>query len=268
MPFLPHHATPSEQSPAKTARTSLRAAFLAVSLLGLSACAATGTAEDNDPLEGFNRGVFAFNDAVDTVVLRPTAIVYREVMPDPFKDRIRDFLNNLKTPVILANDLLQGDLDRAETTFRRFFINTIAGLGGIIDVASSVGIQRHSEDFGQTLGTWGAGEGFYLVLPLLGPSSPRDTVGIVVDYFLDPVNYAIAAHGPREAGYARTGADVVDGRYRTLKLTDELRRDSVDYYAKVRSLYRQRREFEIRNGKGVPAPQGGEPAFPGQVINQ
>lgn len=245
---------------------SLRTPAIAAMALAVAGCAAT-PGSDNDPLEGLNRGIFAFNRGVDTVVLRPAAVVYQEVVPDPIRDRFRDFLNNLKTPVVLVNDLLQGDLDRAEITFRRFFINTIAGVGGLIDIASYTGIPRHSEDFGQTLAVWGVGEGPYIVLPFLGPSGARDTVGLVVDYFMDPVRYYLNHNDHDEWQWIRTGVDVVDQRQRALKLTDDIERDAVDLYAKMRSLYRQHRSAEIRNGAPAKVEKTGEPAYPGQVMN-
>ncbi|MFY8106618.1 VacJ family lipoprotein [Elstera sp.] len=234
-----------------------------VAVLGLGACASSQTAE-NDPIEGFNRGVFAVNDALDQAVIRPVAYGYREAVPEPIRDRVRDFVANLASPVILLNDLLQGEFDRAGTTFTRFWINTIAGVGGLVDIASSVGIQRHTEDFGQTMATWGAGEGAYLVLPLLGPSNPRDAIGKVVDIFTDPMTYIFGAHGPEWGPYALTGTRIIDGRSRIIRETDDLRRNSFDYYATIRSIYRQQRADEIANGRAKP---GNTPSYPGQNGN-
>lgn len=234
-----------------------------VAALGLGACATSPTAE-NDPLEGFNRGVFAVNDALDQAVIRPVSYGYREAVPEPIRDRVRDFIANLASPVVFLNDVLQGEFDRAGTTFTRFWINTIGGLGGLVDVASSVGIQRHTEDFGQTLGTWGVNDGPYLVLPLLGPSNPRDAVGKVVDIFTDPMTYVFGAHGPDWGPYALTGARIVDGRSRIIRETDDLRRNSFDYYATIRSIYRQQRADDISNGRTKP---GSKPSYPGQDGN-
>ncbi|MCZ6763653.1 MAG: VacJ family lipoprotein, partial [Alphaproteobacteria bacterium] len=125
-----------------------------------------GTDEIADPLENFNRTMFAFNDKVDTVAIKPVARVYRFVLPEPVRKAIRSFLRNVNTPVILANDLMQGQFGRAEQTTARFLINTTVGIGGLFDIAEKVGIEYHSEDFGQTLAVWGLGDGFYLVLPL------------------------------------------------------------------------------------------------------
>jgi phospholipid-binding lipoprotein MlaA len=175
------------------------------------------------------------------------------------RNSVRNFLRNLRTPVILANDLLQGDLERAEITFTRFFINSTIGLLGVFDIAAESGFTYHDEDFGQTMGTYGAGEGFYLVLPILGPSSLRDGGGRIVDILLDPLTYL----APQEVGLGRAVATGIDYRSRNIEELDELKADSLDFYARIRSLYRQFRENEINNG----APSGDSPNFteiPGQ----
>ncbi len=144
---------------------------------------------DNDPLEFVNRFTFAFNGALDTMVLQPAAATYRFLLPDPVQDGVRNAMRNIGAPVVFANDIFQGEWERAETTAMRFLINTTLGVAGIFDVAAEWGYEYHDEDFGQTLAVWGVGEGFYLVLPLLGPSTARDTVGLVVDSFIDPWPY-------------------------------------------------------------------------------
>ena len=208
-----------------------------------------GSGEISDPIEGFNRGVFAFNDAVDRAAIKPIARVYRAVLPEPMRDAVRSFLRNIETPVILANDLLQGEFDRAEQTTARFLINSTMGVGGLFDVADQVGIEYHEEDFGQTLATWGVDDGFYVVLPLLGPSSARDAVGTLVDTLLDPFGYII---GPgADSALISTGRSAFDGvdlRSRNIENLDELRADSIDFYARLRSMYHQHRLFLIANG--------------------
>lgn len=199
---------------------------------------------DNDPLEIPNRMFFAFNEALDFAVIRPIAATYRFVVPTGVRNSVRNFLRNLRSPVTLANDLLQGDLERAETTAARFFINSTIGLLGVFDIAADSGYPYHSEDFGQTLGTYGAGEGFYLVLPIFGPSSLRDAGGRVVDTLLDPLTYI----APDGANLARAAATGVDLRSRNLDELDALKSDSLDFYARIRSLYRQNRVSEINNG--------------------
>jgi phospholipid-binding lipoprotein MlaA len=214
---------------------------------------------DNDPLEVPNRMFFAFNEALDFMVIRPVAVTYRYVVPVGVRNTVRNFLRNLRSPVTLANDLLQGNLERAEITFTRFFINSTIGMLGLFDIAADSGFPHHEEDFGQTMGTYGAGEGFYLVLPILGPSSLRDGGGRIVDIFLDPLTYI----APQEFNLGRAAASGVDYRSRNIDELDALKADSLDFYARIRSLYRQFRENEINNG----APSGDAPSFsqvPGQ----
>lgn len=228
--------------------------------LGLSACATEPTdpnelaafREANDPLEPMNRYFFDLNNALDELVLKPFAGWYYIGLPNFAQDGIRNAVNNLKTPVVLANDLFQGDLDRAGTTMGRFLINSTLGIAGLIDVASMFGLEYHTEDFGQTLAVWGADEGPYLVLPFVGPSNPRDASGRVVDYFLDPLTYLAWSHDWIDtANYVRAGLDIVDTRARNLRTLDEIKAGAIDYYATIRSLYRQQRNDAIRNGEAA-----------------
>ncbi|MCH8001639.1 MAG: VacJ family lipoprotein [Proteobacteria bacterium] len=213
--------------------------------------------EENDPIELFNRFAFSFNLALDTFIFRPAAATYRFLLPVEVRDSVRNALRNLRTPVILANDLFQGELDRAETTLVRFFVNSTVGLLGLFDVAADWGYPYHDEDFGQTLAVHGVGEGFYLVLPIFGPSNPRDGIGILVDTFLDPLTYVAEANDAEEYLFARTAIAGIDLRSRNIEALDDLKRDSIDFYARIRSLYRQKRANEIRNGEApddVPMP--------------
>ncbi len=187
---------------------------------------------DNDPLEGFNRFIFAINDMLDTVAFRPLAATYRVLLPQFFRDAVRSFLRNLDTPVILANDLLQGSFDRAGTTLTRFAINTTVGVAGLWDAADSFGYPYHNEDFGQTLGVWGVGPYPYLVLPVFGPSTARDGIGLAADTFMDPLFYLL----PTELSLARTAVQGIDFRSRNIETIEELRRDSIDFYARIRSV--------------------------------
>ena len=216
---------------------------------------------DIDPLEGLNRFTFAINDFLDTVVFRPLAATYRVLLPQFVRDSVRSFLRNVNTPVILANDLLQGSWDRAETTLTRFAINTTVGVGGLWDAADDFGYPFHEEDFGQTLGVWGVGPYPYVVLPILGPSTARDGVGIAVDSFLDPLNYVL----DDEILLGRRLAEGIDFRSRNIETIEDLRRDAVDFYARIRSVYLQRRVDEINNGEtddSLPTPglTGEDPA--------
>lgn len=207
--------------------------------------------EANDPLEPMNRAVFAFNLEVDRIILKPTAVVYRKVVPQPGRAGITRFLNNLKMPITFVNDLLQLEFGRAADTFARFLVNSTVGIGGLFDIA---GVKEHEEDLGQTLGRWGAGEGFYLVLPFYGPSNLRDGLGLVGDGFLDPWHMVLDPTQTRAFYAERTVAGAVDDRERVIEDFAELRRTSLDLYATMRSLYRQSRGNEIRNGAPPPDP--------------
>jgi phospholipid-binding lipoprotein MlaA len=215
--------------------------------------------DDNDPLEVPNRMFFAFNEALDFMVIRPVAVTYSYVVPLGVRNTVRNFLRNLRSPVTLANDLLQGNLERAEVTFTRFFINSTIGMLGLFDIAADSGFPYHTEDFGQTMGSYGAGEGFYLVLPVLGPSSLRDGTGRIVDLFLDPLTYL----APQEFNLGSSATEGVDTRSRNIDELDQLKADSLDFYARIRSLYRQYRENEISNG-ALPAGTPGFTEVPAQ----
>lgn len=227
----------------------IAALIAGVSLGGCATSGSPGAADEvNDPLEVPNRLIFAVNDALDTLILQPVAHVYREAVPDPIQMSVRAFMNYLRTPVILVNDLLQGEWARALTTIQRFAQNSI--VAGLWDLAAESGQPFHDEDFGQTLGVWGMGENFYLVLPIFGPSSPRDGIGLVVDQYLDPLTRYLSNTHQTGLSFGRAGIDGVDTRSRYLKSLDEIEKTSLDYYATIRSLYRQKRADEIANGKG------------------
>jgi phospholipid-binding lipoprotein MlaA len=194
-------------------------------------------AEENDPFEPVNRAVFAFNEVADGLVLRPVAILYRGVVPEPARKGVHNFFGNLASPVVFANNLLQGDVDAAGNTLARFLVNSTIGIFGLIDVADGLGYPRADQDFGLTLARHGVGEGPYLVLPLLGPSNPRDVGGRVVDFFIDPFTYV----APMESRVGRSATEAVDFRERNLETIDDLREQSLDFYAALRSIYRQQR---------------------------
>lgn len=200
----------------------------------------------NDPFEPVNRVIFQFNVGLDKAILRPTAIAYREVLPLGARRSVTDFLDNLETPVVLLNDILQFKLSRAGVTVSRFAINTTIGFFGFFDPAEELGLARHDEDFAQTLGYWGIPEGPYLMWPLLGPLPPRDAVGFMVDRLTNPVDYALRDELLIDG--AIFAADLVDVRHQVIDEVDELERTSVDYYAAVRSLYRQSINDEILDG--------------------
>jgi len=213
-----------------------------------------GAAEVNDPLESMNRAVFEFNELFLRYFLRPLSTVYRDGLPDFVRNGISNTLDNLKFPVVLANDIMQLEAERAWHTTARFVVNSSIGLGGLIDMGNRVGLPAHSEDLGQTLAVWGVGEGFYLVVPLLGPSNPRDLIGKLADGYFDPINLWANNTGREYISYARTGMTAVDLYSKLMDELDGIKKNSVDFYATVRSLYRQKRKSEIANGKNVDLP--------------
>ena len=214
--------------------------------------------EINDPLEPTNRKIFALNQGLDRFLFKPLAQGYA-LLPDPVRDSIGGMVENVSAPVNLANDLLQGEFSRAGVTLKRFAINSTVGIGGMFDAASRMGIEEHhNEDFGQTLAVWGSPAGPYVVIPVFGPSSPRAITGKVADSFLDPWSYIFADEDAKiEYWLIRGGIEGIDERARVLNVLDDIEEGSLDFYATVRSLYRQRRESEIENGEqeeGMPGP--------------
>jgi phospholipid-binding lipoprotein MlaA len=213
----------------------------------------------NDPLEDTNRAIFDFNQMVDRNVLVPVAKAYRTVLPEVVRDSLRDFLHNLRAPLIFANDALQGDFVLAGQTFARFTLNSTLGVGGLIDVAGRWGqLPYHEQDLGVTFGVWGVPEGPYLVVPVLGPSNPRDLSGQVAEGFGDPFNYIVTGN-PYTLywiPFVRGGVSGVDQRSRYIETLNDIERTSLDYYATIRSLYRQRRAALIRHEKeqNLPPP--------------
>lgn len=207
----------------------------------------------NDPLEGLNRGVFAVNKGIDTVLLRPVSKVYQFVMPTYGQHRVSNFVDNLEGPVVFLNSVLQGNPQNAFVSLWRFLFNSTLGLAGLYDMATHLGVpSQHDEDFGQTLSVWGMGEGPYLVLPILGPSNLRDLVGLPVDYFTDPFHYWLKSH----ENFKILGTKVVDVRSRYGKVIDDAYDNSLDPYATFRSLYLQRRNAMIANKANEEAMLG------------
>ena len=210
--------------------------------------------EANDPIEPFNRDVFAFNLFLDANIIKPVAQAYRWV-PPPIRSGIHNITQMLRSPALLANEVLQGDFSAAGDTLFRLAFNLTVGFGGLFDAADQIAhVKARDTDFGVTLAKWGAGEGPYLMLPLFGPSNPRDGVGLGVDSAMDPLGYFI----PIAGAVARAGVEGVDRREPLIEPLDELQRTSIDYYAALRSLYRQHRQDAIRGGKpgtsNIPAP--------------
>ncbi len=227
-------------------RRSLATAALASALL-LGGCATTGSAgpaTPGDPWEGFNRKVFAFNEAVDDAVLRPVAEAYRDNVPRLVRSGVSNFLGNIGDLWSAANHFLQGKGQSGFEQGMRFLTNTLFGLGGLLDPASEMGLKRHAEDFGQTLGRWGLGPGPYLVLPLLGPSSVRDGIGRVPDmavsngYFEDDVRTSVSL----------TLAGALDARAALLGVTGLADQVSLDKYSFFRQAYLSRRQDAVYDG--------------------
>jgi phospholipid-binding lipoprotein MlaA len=207
----------------------------------------------NDPLEPMNRKILDFNLFIDRILIKPVAEGYRWVVPEYGRNRLRNFLDNLDEPVIFINDSLQGEFTRANTTAGRFLFNSTFGIGGLWDQASKIGMEKQTGDFGQTLYSWGVPDGPYLVLPILGPSNPRDAVGLGVDSYMDPFFWALTVHyGATNSGFYRWIASGIDERSRNIESFDEIQKNAIDLYAQLRSLWRQHRAAELRHGEPAP----------------
>lgn len=218
------------------------------SALVLAALSSTANAaEEYDPFEPINRGIFEFNTVVDGLLLKPAAQIYRGVVPEYGRERVSNVVNNLGEPVTVVNSVFQGDAENAFTSLWRFIINSTFGVLGIFDAASEVGLKPRSEDFGQTLRVWGIEESPYFVLPILGPSTFGDTTGLVVDWYTNPFNYEGTTNEEFVVGY--TVVRAIDKRTNLLPVTDELDRTSLSRYAAYRSAYLQNRESEANNSK-------------------
>ncbi len=203
-----------------------------------------------DPLEPFNRAVFSFNNFVIDYLISPIIDVYRFIVPEFLRQGVHNFVWNLKAPVIIVSELLQGDVENADIVFRRFFVNSTAGLGGLIDVASFHGLDAPlPEDMGQTFAKWGAGEGFYLVLPLLGPSTIRDVSGEVLDCcVLDPFSAWARNTDEEHLIYYRTGLRGLDWADENIDSYQDMVNSSVDPYVTMRSAYIQFRRRLVNDG--------------------
>ncbi len=227
-------------------RWGLGAVMAMVVLLG--GCATGPNAHPQDPLEPFNRGVYQFNEGLDRAVLKPVATAYQDVTPSPVRTGVSNFFNNLRDLWSSVNALLQARPREAAENFMRFNVNTFFGLGGVLDIATEMGIERTTLDVGHTLGRWGVPSGAYLVLPVFGPSSVRDTVGLVADQQGDLVQQGVD-HVPTRN--TLTALRVVDTRAHLLRAGELLEDVALDKYSFTRDAYLQRRQSQI----GVaPAP--------------
>lgn len=204
--------------------------------------------EASDPLEPMNRAIFSFNQGFDDILLEPAAKFYRQFGPPDIRKGISNFVANWREPVTFVNDVLQGEPHRAGASLVRFLINSTFGLLGMLDTATFWGIEGHSEDFGETFAVWGIGEGPYIMLPILGPSNARDFTGFVVDFFYDPVSMWLSHKGWTYVRYGRLAMRGLIYREENLETLDDLGKSSTDFYATIRSAYRQYREYDINNG--------------------
>ena len=202
---------------------------------------------DADPLEGFNRAMFSVNDFLDRWLMIPIAKTYRFIMPETLRHMGRNFFENLNEPVVAINDVLQGDFSRAGTSLGRLAINSTIGILGFFEVAERVDLKEHNADFGQTLHSYGAGSGPFLMLPLFGPSTVRDAVGTGVDSFLNPLTYLL----DWETRLYLKASEIVVDREEVLDPVEQLREGSIDFYAAVRAAWFQKREAELRKEKAT-----------------
>lgn len=212
------------------------------SLVLLGGCASTG--DPRDPFEPLNRGIYKFNDGVDHLIVRPAAEIYRGVLPAFARTGISNFFSNLNDVIIALNNLLQGKFANGVSDVGRIVVNTTVGILGVFDVATEIGLEKHNEDFGQTLGRWGLGSGPYLVIPLLGPSSFRDAVGLVGDWKSNPLTYV----DPNSDRNALLGVSFVGRRSELLEASDILQTAALDPYEFLRDAYLQRRRNLVYDG--------------------
>lgn len=230
-------------------------ASLALAVLALSGCASTQkivTPDPRDPFESLNRGTYAFNENLDRALVKPVAQTYDRVVPKPVKTGVSNFFSNAKYPVTLVNNVLQAKFADAANDVGRLLLNSTLGLGGLLDPATRIGLERNDEDFGQTLGKWGVPSGPYLMVPFLGPYTLRDGLGSVADDFAEPRGYVT----DNVVRWSLWAGDKLDRRVRLLEADGVLERTG-DPYAFIRSAYLQRREYQVKDGD-VPPEDFGE----------
>lgn len=252
----------------KSSQFVTRALLLLMMATGVSACATApnngnlAPSQDpnavNDPLEPMNRVFFDVNDFLDRLLFRPLAGMYRLTVPPIVRDRVAGILENMDEPVTFANNVLQGRMDRAQTTLVRFVVNTTAGVGGMFDVANDyMDKPKQQGDFGETLHVWGIKQGPYLVLPLFGPSNFRDGIGRGVDMAMTPWGYIVAAGSTATENrfwISSTAADALTQREKNIEAIDNLKKGSLDFYAQMRSVYTQYRNKQLGVTGTQPVP--------------
>lgn len=203
-----------------------------------------------DPWEKVNRKIFAANEVLDRYLIKPIAQGYVKVFPPPLRDSLRHILDNLNEPLTFANCVLQGRFQAAETTGGRFLVNSTVGVAGIADIATQWKLPKQVGDFGQTLWVFGVDSGPYIIVPVMGPMTPRDGIGLGIDGYFDPMRYVFdeTAYG-NQISIARPVADGIDTRARNLQALDEIRKEAIDYYASFRSFYLQNRAAQLTGGQ-------------------
>jgi phospholipid-binding lipoprotein MlaA len=227
---------------------TLRRLLLTIATVALLVgCAPTNELlrDDPDPFESYNRAMFAFNDAADKAVFKPVAQAYQTVLPDPVITSVTNFFSNLNDVVVLINDLLQFKLHQAAMDSSRIVFNTTFGVLGLFDVASRMELPKHNEDFGQTLGFWGFGEGYYIVLPLLGPSTVRDTFGLVGNFYTNPVTWATDSDAVE---WSLWGLDLINRLAGLLRIERALADSQIEPYSFQRGAYLQQRRNLVYDG--------------------
>ncbi len=234
-------------------QSSLRFAWLVVVALAvLPGCATVNNPTDpRDPLEPINRAIYHFNDVTDHLVMQPVAQVYRDVLPPIVRTGVSNFFSNINDVLVALNNLLQGKPQNAVSDAGRVVVNSTIGILGIFDVATKMGLEKHDEDFGQTLGYWGIGDGPFLMLPFFGPSNFRDAVGRIGDFYTDPVTYVNPPHDRN----ILWGTRIISRRAELLGSTQVLETAALDPYAFLRDAYLQRRRNLIYDGNPPPEPE-------------
>ncbi len=218
----------------------------------LTGCASTNDSGVNDPFEPVNRQIFAFNHSLDKHAALPAASYYKSAVPGDMREGVHNFLSNLSLPITFANDILQGETTQAGYAVCRLGVNTTVGVLGVMDPASGMGCPENDEDFGQTLAVYGVPGGPYMVLPLLGSTLPRDLAGkILVDHYFNPLGY-VTYRGKYFVSIGTNVIKMVDQRSRSISVLRDVERDSIDYYAAVRSIYLQKRDSAIQNNTVEP----------------
>ncbi len=231
-----------------------KACLSLAALLALGACSSSSDTSGSgiyDPFEETNRAVHSFNQGFDEVITDPVITGYRTVVPQEGRKAVLNFVRNLRAPLNLGNEILQGDFEGAGNVVFRTVVNTLTGFGGLIDVAANEGYSYESEDFGQTLGVWGFGHGPYFVVPVLGPSSARDSIGFLADAYADPLSRYLDNTDRDGWAYARTGVQILAVRDSVHDVLKELQASSIDYYATLRSSYYQNRAAEVNDNQAA-----------------